>query len=226
MSAKITVQIWDETEWSTAAIVWILVLVLVIILVYVISYLQLSGKVDFYKPFRPKPLTEFELKQVEQKKLMREMLEQTAHKEVEDEKIEVKILTQGKDDSFFAGEEYKEFSTLNPNQEMDFIKFRFMPPPDFVNEYQRQASGGLPDENENSVQTDNLSQNSKESSQHGHGTQRSHHRNTVKSHHHHHHHHHTHNRHKSHKRKKEEPNEEVDNGEQKEIKITSKEPVR
>lgn len=95
------------------------------------------------------------------------MLEETVQKDVEAEKIEVKIVTQGKDDSFFAGEEYKEFSTLNPNLEMDFVKFRFMPAPDFVNEYHRQtsAAGLMPNESDrirhygdgDSSKTDNLS---------------------------------------------------------------------
>lgn len=43
-----------------------------------------------------------------------------------------KIDHYGKNDSFFAGEEYKDLETLNPNVDMGFQKFALRPNPDFI----------------------------------------------------------------------------------------------
>jgi hypothetical protein len=42
------------------------------------------------------------------------------------------VLHHGHHDSFFEGEEYKDFGELNPNIDMSFSKFRYEPSPDFI----------------------------------------------------------------------------------------------
>ena len=42
------------------------------------------------------------------------------------------VENQGKNDSFFAGEEYMDQEAVNPNIDMGFSKFRFEAKPDFV----------------------------------------------------------------------------------------------
>ena len=48
------------------------------------------------------------------------------------QKVNHKIIYQGKNDSFFAGEEHKDLEDLNPNVDLGFHKFNLRPNPDFV----------------------------------------------------------------------------------------------
>ena len=43
-----------------------------------------------------------------------------------------KVLHQGRNDSFFAGEEHKDFEAYDPNVDMGFNRFRYEPAPDFI----------------------------------------------------------------------------------------------
>ena len=72
-----------------------------------------------------------------------------------------KIENQGENDSFFAGEEYIDQESHNPNVDMGFSKFRFEPSPDFV----IQNCTNLQDVIDMANDTDRGSQNASKRSQ-------------------------------------------------------------
>jgi hypothetical protein len=51
---------------------------------------------------------------------LRQAIERSAIEQALKTKKINKIKTQGKNDSFFAGEEYRDFEEMNPNVEMGF----------------------------------------------------------------------------------------------------------
>ena len=91
---------------SGGGIVAILLTILIVGLVIAGLLLQAMGKVDFVKRCRPKPLTEIELQQMAAKQAVRDAIEESVTQYEEKKKVQYKVETQGKNDSFFAGEEY------------------------------------------------------------------------------------------------------------------------
>ena len=81
---------------------------------------------------RKKQDSPFRVESLREKEALREEIEKSVAEYALKEKEKSRIENQGKNDSFFAGEEYKDFEDLNPNVDMGFQKFAMRPNPDFV----------------------------------------------------------------------------------------------
>ena len=119
---------------KAGGIIAIILTILIVCLVIAGLLLQAMGKVDFVKKCRPKPPTEIELAQMAEQETMRAAIEESVLAFDTKQKIVDKILHQGRNDSFFAGEELVDQEEINPNISMGYQKFKFDPNPDFVEE--------------------------------------------------------------------------------------------
>ena len=71
-------------------------------------------------------------KKQEEKEALQLEIEKSVAEHAEKANLQGKIEHYGKNDSFFAGEEFKDLETLNPNVDMGFQKFALRPNPDFI----------------------------------------------------------------------------------------------
>ena len=81
---------------------------------------------------RKKKKTAYQLKREQENKTLQDEIEKSAKNQQEKDKKKLKIENQGKNDSFFAGEEFKNYDEINPNVDMGYQKFARMPNPDFI----------------------------------------------------------------------------------------------
>lgn len=119
---------------KSGGVVAIILTILIVCLVIAGLLLQAMGKVDFVKKCRKKPPTEIELEQIAEQETLRAAMEESILRFEVKAKVDDKIIHQGQNDSFFAGEELVNQEEINPNISMGYQKFKFDANPEFLDQ--------------------------------------------------------------------------------------------